>query len=174
MTTLSSADPAIASMLTDAPTEAEFAMILMDEGPTGLGQSWDGFDMLLLVNLTDESLTGPRLGVGKQGYLLSALVGGFEYDPAFGGSGYYDLLTELPAHGVYATLVPQGVSDFNCSFDHACRPCVRADTMVYDGAVYAVPVPSTLALAALGIATLLARGRRHFRRGIETVTRLIS
>jgi hypothetical protein len=60
---------------------AKGALILMDDGPTGLGQDWDGYDMPLLVNLTDEAPNDPRLGVGRQGYLLDTLAGGCRAAP---------------------------------------------------------------------------------------------
>jgi hypothetical protein len=160
VTTLSSTSPAMAPMLANAPGWAKGAMMLMDKGPAGLAQNWDGFDMLLLVNLTNESLSKPRLGVGQEGYLLSALAGGFQYDPAFGGSGHYALLGELPAEGVYATLVPEGTTHFNFAFGKGADPWVSVASMTYDQAVYAVPEPGTLLLLATGALALLKRRKR--------------
>ncbi|MBM4020308.1 MAG: PEP-CTERM sorting domain-containing protein [Planctomycetes bacterium] len=158
MTLLQSTDAAIASMLTDVPDGAKGALILMDTGPAGLGQNWDGFDMLLLVNLTDTALAGPRLGIGRDRYLLDTLVGGYERDPAFGGAGY-DWLAELPARGVYATLVPEEISRFNCAFDNARDPWAWIDTMAYGTPLYAIPEPATLVLLALGGLALIGRRR---------------
>jgi hypothetical protein len=159
LTSRASTDADIASMLTQAPAGAKGALILMDTGPAGLTQNWDGFDMLLLVNLTDTALTGPRLGAGRAGYLLDTLVGGFARDPAFGGTGY-DWLDELPAHGVYATLVPEGSTEFSMAFNDANIPCASANTLVYNQPVYdVVPEPATLSLLALGGLMALRRRR---------------
>jgi hypothetical protein len=159
MTTLSSTDAAIASLLTDAPAGAMGALILMDNGPTGLAQKWDGFDMLLMVNLSDCALLNPKLGVGRDGWLLDALVGGFVRDPAFGGAGY-DMLDNLPARGVYAVLVPEGATWFNAIVDGSAG--ASQETLGLGGTMYltAVPEPATLALVALGAAALTRLRRR--------------
>jgi hypothetical protein len=116
LTSLSADDPELADLLASTPGWAGAALYLMDEGPAGLSQAWDGFDMLLLVNLTDEVLTLPRLGVGSQNYVASLWLGGWARSTQFGGAGY-EVLTELPADGVYALLVPEGVGDFNLDAD---------------------------------------------------------
>jgi len=122
-------------------------MRLMDEGPLGLGQPWDGYDMLLVANLTDETLVAPVVGVGEKGYLLSLMQGGWTRDPLFGGGGY-EILQELPAQGVYAMLVPEGTTHFNlmandCDFTYT-------ETLDYAQSTYMLPEPATLALLMFG------------------------
>lgn len=141
MAALSSTDPAIAALLTNAPAGAVGALILMDQGPAGLGQNWDGFDLLLLVNLTDKALIGSRLGVGEQGYLADALVGGYARDPHFGGGGPV-VLSDLPANGVYATLVPEGIRHFNVALGSVSEPWASADSMTYSVPVFAIAPPA--------------------------------
>jgi hypothetical protein len=137
MTALSSSDPAIASLLNDVPVGAKGALILMDDGPAGLGQDWDGFDLLLLVNLGDQALARPRLGAGEPAYLQDALTGGYARDPRFGGAGYV-ALGELPAHGIYATLVPEGIGDFSMGFGNMATPWASAATLAFNIPLYAV------------------------------------
>jgi PEP-CTERM motif len=112
LTTLSADDAEVAAMFTDAPTQAVAALHLMDQGPTGLGMAWDGFDMLLMVNLTDGALQVPQLGAGLDGFLADLVQGGWANSPMFGGAGY-QTLTELPGKAVYALLVPEGIGEFN-------------------------------------------------------------
>ena len=158
LTTLTKDHADLAPLLAGAPADAKAALILMDEGPAGVGQPWDGFDMLLVANIWDQALVGGRLGVGLQGYLLDMLAGGWARDPQFGGAGY-DLLGDLAPGAVYATLVPEGAQDFNCGFDNCREPWAWVDTMGFDAPLYAVPEPATLALLAAG-GLLLARRRR--------------
>jgi hypothetical protein len=74
-------------MLMGVPAEAKTALVLMDDGPAGLGAEWQGYDMRLPINLTNAALAGPRLGAGSEGYLSNLLSGGFAREPWFGGVG---------------------------------------------------------------------------------------
>ena len=64
------------TQLTNAPANAEAALLLLAAGPPGLDASFDGFDLLLLANLTNSALTLPRLGVGQAGLLVPLQTGG--------------------------------------------------------------------------------------------------
>ena len=130
-------------------------MIVMDKGPAGLAQNWNGFDMLLLVNRGDTALAGPKLGAGQQGYLVNALVGGFERDPAFGGTGP-QTLAELPAYGVYATLVPKGMSQFNYVFDNTGPGGLEKVTIFSNVAVVNSAVQMTLGNVVFESGSVLA------------------
>ncbi len=129
----------IFSLLTNVPNRAKFALILMDQGPAELARNWDGFDMLLLVNLTDQALPGPQLGAGEPGYLTPALQGGFERDPEFGGPGPA-LLTALEPHGIYVTLLPNGITNINCCLNTSSAVGVATESLIYNSPVYGVPV----------------------------------
>lgn len=92
-----------------APLGATAALLLMDQGPDGYDHPWEGFDLLLFMNLGSESLDVPLLSAGSN--LTELVVGGFSRDPQFGGTGE-QFLTELEAHRVYGTLVPNGATNF--------------------------------------------------------------
>jgi hypothetical protein len=163
LTGLSPAEPELAALLQDAPPTAAAALCLMDQGPADLAADWDGFDMLLMVNLLTRPLAAPRLGVGDSAYVADLKQGGFARNPMFGGGGY-DLLGELPAGGVYALLVPEGSTHFNMTAD-GC-PSAHEAGLGCGEAVYMVPEPTTMGLLALlalslpkrrGLAVLIRR-----------------
>ena len=92
-----------------APDGAMAALIRVDLGPSGYSEDYVGYDMLLLVNLSDTALQNPRLGV--DGVLQPLMQGGWERDPQYNGAG--DLaLTSLGAYQIYATLVPSSRTEF--------------------------------------------------------------
>ena len=161
LTTLSSTDNDLLPFLADCPPDAVAALVLMDEGPASLAQNWDGFDMLLMLNLTDNALSHPKLGVGSEGYLADLMTGGFAVSTLFGGPGP-KVLGELPAHGVYATLVPENANHFNMIAD-GCR-FAYGDSLRHGEALYMVPEPATVTMLILGGAGLLACRRRRRRR----------
>ena len=92
------------------------------DGPSP-GEKYYLRDLLLLVNLTDSPLPGPMLGVGESlsGFDRALLEQGFARNPQFGGAGPVEL-TELPAGGVYATLVPNEVSNLEVTANFSNIP----------------------------------------------------
>ncbi len=112
LSSLSADDPELAALVSQAPVWAGTALYMMEDGPAGLGQAWDGFDMLLMVNLTDQTLPQPRIGIGYFDYLTELQLGGWARSSQFGGAGY-EVLNALPAKGVYALLVPEWIQQFN-------------------------------------------------------------
>ena len=115
----------------------------------GLAHEWDGFDMVLVANLTDHALLRPQVGAGADGHLVSLIRGGWARSPLFGGSGY-ETLDNLPAHGVWAMLAPEGSTDFNMCAD-GCSPAFDGDLALGE-AVYLTPIPepTTLGLLLVG------------------------
>jgi len=156
LSTLSSTDTAISSLLAHAPAGVKSTMVVMEKGPAGLAQNWDGFDMLLLVNRGDTALARPRLGAGLQGYVMTALVGGFQRNPAFGGGGLEEL-GELPAYGVYATLVGEGMSQFNCAFDNT-DPGDLENVTIFSEVTVAYAGQLTLGNVVIESGSILANG----------------
>jgi len=154
LTELTAESPELASMLSGRPSYAVAALCLMDEGPASLAHAWDGFDMLLLVNLTPEPLVNPALGVGAPGLLVSLAQGGFARQATFGGDGY-TYLEVLGGGQVYALLVPEGSAEFSLL---ACG-CELAHTtqLKQNEAIYMIPEPSALVLLTLGLGTILHR-----------------
>jgi len=94
------------SQLADAPASASAALLLLDSGP----DEFEGYDLLVFANLTDGTLLNPQLSVGGHA-ALALLQGGFVHNPRFGGSGPAALGTLAP-NQVYATLVPEGSTEF--------------------------------------------------------------
>lgn len=154
LTDLSATDPGLAWVLEEAPIGGKAALVRMDTGAGTLAQDWDGFDMLLLVNLTDKPLEAPEMGVGREGYLIPLMQGGFERSALFGGAGY-EVVDALPAYGVYAMLVPEGSTSFNMM----AEGCEFSTLLSLDpgGAMYLLPEPATLVLLALGGLGVLVR-----------------
>jgi hypothetical protein len=101
---VSASDTFFDSVRSGAPADAVAALVRTNVGPTG--DDYLGQDHLLLVNLTEASLNSPMLGLSTPGgtFSLPLLERGFANHPAFGGGGAVTL-SELPANGVYATLV---------------------------------------------------------------------
>jgi hypothetical protein len=89
----------------NAPANAIAAIVQRLDGPTG-GEQYYLRNMLLMVNLTDGPLPAPKLGIAEYGvdFEIPLLEQGFARNPAFGGAGP-QTLANLPAGGVYATLV---------------------------------------------------------------------
>jgi len=150
-------DPEMAAMLAGRPAGAMGALCLMDEGPASLGADWDGFDMLLYANLSDEPLEFPAVGVGGPGMLASLVAGGFARSAEFGGEGY-EFIDTLDARGIYAMLVPEGTNHFSMYADE-CEFTSR-ETLATGETMYMVPEPATLSLLAFGALVMVRRRRR--------------
>ena len=87
--------------------------VRVPRGPIGFDHEYAGFDMLLVANLNDQPLYNPQLGIGEE--LVPLQIGGFFNDPVFGLGGTGDqVLSELAAGAVYATLIPESAA-INCS-----------------------------------------------------------
>ncbi len=91
-TTSGQYDPLLASQVfsteflsTLAPANSMAALLRVDLGPIGYAQDYTGYDMLLMVNLSNGALTNPRLGV--DGVFKPLVSGGWENDPLYGGNG---------------------------------------------------------------------------------------
>jgi hypothetical protein len=151
-------DPDLAWVSEEAPIGGKAALVRMDTGAGALAQDWDGFDMLLFVNLTDRPLEAPEVGIGREGYLIPLMQGGFERSALFGGTGY-EVVDALPAHGVYAMLVPEGSARFNMMAEGCGCEFSTLLALAPGGAMYLLPEPATLSLLALGGLGLLARRR---------------
>jgi hypothetical protein len=97
----------------NAPANAVMAIAMNDGLSPGVNDGLAGFDLLSIVNLRDQSLTNPQLGVDLSGsdhsYLVDLIVGGYQNDPLFGGTGPKGI-TSLPAFGVYTISVPEAAN----------------------------------------------------------------
>lgn len=106
-TEIQATDPEFSVIMLARPKGAVAALALMDEGPASLAYDWDGYDMLLFLNLAEEDLNVPQLGVGPDVFLTGLYMGGWQTRAVFGGSGPNEML-RIPPLAVYATLVPEG------------------------------------------------------------------
>ena len=89
----------------------------LDVGPAGFDDDFLGFDMLVMMNVTDAAVADVELGVGAGGFQTDLLTRGFANNPAVGGSGGPQTLAGLTAGEVWATLVPSTITHFNISAD---------------------------------------------------------
>ena len=109
-------DPFFAAVRAAAPAGAKQALYRAHLGPGLYGHDFTGFDALFLINLSDETLRDPMLGIVEAGtdesFLQALLRNGALFDPAFGGDGA-ELLGTLAPYAVYMTLIPQDGTRFN-------------------------------------------------------------
>ncbi|MES9880867.1 MAG: hypothetical protein ABW185_08305, partial [Sedimenticola sp.] len=94
--------------------QAVGAMMLLDQGPSGLDYNWDGYDMLLMSNFGGYDFENPVLGLGSQTLSTALQQRGWMRNTDFGGAGA-EILSILGSDQVYATLVPEGTIGFNGS-----------------------------------------------------------
>ena len=135
---------------TDAPGDAEGMLVRVATGSAGYGPSFPGYDILLYADLSGEGLLDPKLGVGN--VRVPLLQGGYANNPEFGGSGP-QVITELGAYQVYATLVPTTANQFQISASFGGTVKV-AESALNDGQILyltnspttAVPVNQQIAL----------------------------
>jgi trimeric autotransporter adhesin len=102
-------------ILSAAPNCSTVALMEIQTGLAPLDNAFPGFDYLVMINLTNQTLNSPELGAGAAGYLSPLLTGGFSNDPVFGGTGPVTL-GQLGPYQVYATTIPTGTTNFNVSF----------------------------------------------------------
>ncbi len=101
----------VPSVIENAPNGAIAALARLASGPATLPDSYDGFHMLLVVNLSPGALGSPAVGAGAPGFATPLLTRGIAGNPAFGGAGP-TTLTQLALDGVWITLVPAAAQNF--------------------------------------------------------------
>lgn len=165
LSTLSALSADFTTLRVGAPMDAIAALMRLDVGPTGYGDDYTGFDMLLLVNLTGGQLVRGGLGVGgAAGLTASLLLGGYARDAEFGGMG--DEVDSLfDAFGVYATLVRDSDLVFNAAFDEGSisQATLGDGDFAYilrSNSTSQIPVPGTISLVALALPGLALARRR--------------
>ncbi|MFN0040815.1 MAG: LamG-like jellyroll fold domain-containing protein, partial [Burkholderiales bacterium] len=126
---------------TNKPADARLAVIRVDGGISGVTSSFDGYDILLVANLTDQAFTSPTLRVGSAGEKQAFLQGGFAQDTRFGGDGVPDVLTQLGAYGVYALLIPEAAGDISVGAQRGSVEYTASVETLKDGAVLYVRDP---------------------------------
>jgi len=145
----------------------------MDLGPTGYADDYAGFDMLIFLNLTFESLLAPSLGIDPSGtdtaFVNFLLTGGFGTSTLFGGSGNPNILAGLDAFNLWATLIPEDGATFNATVGGAGVTGISGRSLAdgqfafitFDSNPGVVPEPGTLVLVGLGaLGFALVRRRR--------------
>jgi hypothetical protein len=145
-----------------APLGAVAALWKADIGPAPYNVDFVGFDMLLLLNLSDNALVNPMLGVdpgNDQTFLNALLGGGYTRDPLFGGSGD-QVFSSLAAKGIYATLVAEGNTAYNFGANGLTQSVLGANDLGYLGGA-PVPEPATWTLLGAAVWGLGARRRRR-------------
>jgi hypothetical protein len=104
--------PEFDALRAEAPVCTDGVLLRLDTGPSGYNDDFEGFDVLLLMNLRDTAASNPRLAVDLSGddqtSLFALLQGGYHTDQAFGGSGP-TTLENLGPYQIYVTLVPEGI-----------------------------------------------------------------
>jgi hypothetical protein len=111
---LDAADLWNATLYEDMPEDAVMAVVRVDGGIPGWVDTFPGFDLLLVTNLTASAIQSPHLGVGLLGFEAPLQQGGYQNDPLF-GDGEPDVLAELAPGQVYVTLIPETAKYFTAS-----------------------------------------------------------
>jgi len=158
--------PAFAAVRNAAPANAKVAILRMNLGPAPFDDRYLGSDMLVFLNLRDEAIAWPRLGIDLDGaddaFLPFLRQGGFVADPDFGGAGPR-LLDTLGPREAYGTLIPSLTRPLvNASF--AGVPSASATLARAGDAFYVVPEPGLVVMMGVGACGLAAMGRGRGRR----------
>jgi hypothetical protein len=105
----------LAGVVANAPPGAAAALVLASTSPTGF-DSFPGYQYVFFVNLLDQPLGSPTMGLQSTTASTALIKEGFANDPFFGGGGAVPL-GQLGAHQVYATLIPNSAGSLaNLSF----------------------------------------------------------
>jgi hypothetical protein len=110
----------LSGYLKNVPAGSDEAVLLLSKGLPGEPYAYNGYDLLLLVNLGATPLASPGLGVSSGISTTALLTGGYANDPDFGGAGPQPL-AQLGVGQVYATLVPVGTTSVTASFVSGSR-----------------------------------------------------
>ena len=128
-----------------------------------LGHDYVGFDILVLINMLNDPLLDPMLGVDPAGtdedFVQELLIGGWENDPLFGGSGP-QVMSQLDSFGVFATLIPENGTIFNLSLNGRLRSGITLDVgdIAY---ISSVPVPAAIWLFGTALIGLIGFSKRR-------------
>jgi hypothetical protein len=129
-----------------APAGAVAAVVRRATGPSP-DEQYVADDLLMLVNLTDQLLVSPRLGVGAPGSGFSVTVGqrGFANNELFGGAGPLNF-SHLAVGAVFATLVPRDAQFLAMEVNARAGGAVMTPT-TFGGlnVAYLLPPPNFLA-----------------------------
>ena len=142
----------LASILASGPSGAIAALMRVDVSPDM--PDFVGYDALLLANLSSEALDDPMFGAGAEGFSSPLLQQGYMLDPLFGGPGP-QVLASLDSDNVYATMIPDDVTDFvslNAGF-RGLSYSATAASLANGEALYltqTIPAPGALMLAGIG------------------------
>ena len=152
-------DATLLDAVASAPEGAHLALLRMDVGPTGYDEVFEGFDMLLLLNLTDAPLGSPALGIDPEELHTEFMV------PLTTGFEVKEDLPELAAHSVYALLIPEDGTIFNLSYtaevDGEMVEVVASGLRVETDGRSFIPEPNVLATLGAGFLPRRRRRRRH-------------
>lgn len=121
------------SIKENAPANSAAALYRPTIGPEGYQDNYPGYNLLLLINLTNGSLQNPKLGIdldaSSASFLKPIMEKGYTLNSALE-------IAAVQAYEVYVTLIPESSTIVNAEITTAIETFTISETLAVDTPVY--------------------------------------